>query len=390
MPTNLPAEALSKWEEVQKARTPEEKLRKLQEFYSMIPKHKGTEKLLRQVRKKIARLREEVASRRERRKGIGFFVEKRGDVQVVLFGFTNSGRSTILNKLTGRRLKISSSPFTTVDKPETGVFTWEGVSIQLVEAPPVVEDHDSVFTSRALALVRNADSVAITLDSSNNPIDQLIKLADTLKMGGISLKKPRAYIDVEPNPSRNGNLVRVRGKLCGCTIRDVEEALIELGVKNKIVTIYGEADLSLIEEHITMMLRYKPPMIMVTKLDMLTYSEADSILKEIKKIAGETLVIDARRSPDAIKREMAEYLLHKLGLIRVYTWGRYEKQPASKPIVVKRGATVLEVAGKVHSSLYERFKYALVWRRGDLDKKPVKVGRGYTVEDLDVIRIVGG
>ncbi|RLG54634.1 MAG: hypothetical protein DRN99_04735 [Thermoproteota archaeon] len=389
MPTNLPAEALSKWEEVQKARTPEERLRKLQEFYALVPKHKGTEKLLKQVRRKIARLREEVVSKRERRRSTGFFVEKSGDIQIVLFGFTNSGRSTVLNKLTGRKVKISPSPFTTVNKPETGVFTWNGVSVQVVEAPPVIENLEDTLTSRALALVRNADSVAITLDASSNPVSQLLKLGDILRKGGISLKRPKVYVSVEPNPSRNGNIIRIRGKLRGCTLKDVERALAELGIRNKIVTIHGEADLNSIEEYVTMMLKYKPPIIIMTKLDTLTHEEADSILEKIRGVVRDTLVIDMRRDLNSVKSEITEYLMQKLELIRVYTWGRYEKQPANRPIVVKKGSTVLEIAGRVHSSLHENFRYALVWRRGDLGRRPVKVGKGYVVEDLDIIRIVG-
>ncbi|MEM1710149.1 MAG: GTP-binding protein, partial [Sulfolobales archaeon] len=43
MVTNLPAEAKAKWVKYSDAKTPEEKLKALQEFLSAIPKHKGTE-----------------------------------------------------------------------------------------------------------------------------------------------------------------------------------------------------------------------------------------------------------------------------------------------------------------------------------------------------------
>jgi hypothetical protein len=45
MPTNLPPEALDKWEKVQEAHTPKEKLDALIEFLKYVPHHKGTMKL---------------------------------------------------------------------------------------------------------------------------------------------------------------------------------------------------------------------------------------------------------------------------------------------------------------------------------------------------------
>lgn len=87
MPANLPPEAQHKWREVSEARRPEEKIKKLKEFLSLVPKHKGTENLRAQVKRKIAKLRREIADRERRKIGARapkFFVEKRGDAQIVL------------------------------------------------------------------------------------------------------------------------------------------------------------------------------------------------------------------------------------------------------------------------------------------------------------------
>ena len=64
MPTNLTVVAKKKWNEASLARTPQEKIVKLQEFLSLIPKHKGTEKLCAQVKTKIATLRKEIEDAR--------------------------------------------------------------------------------------------------------------------------------------------------------------------------------------------------------------------------------------------------------------------------------------------------------------------------------------
>lgn len=55
--TNLPAEAKAKFAKYMDAKTPEEKLRALEEFLSSVPKHKGTENLVRWARRRMAELR---------------------------------------------------------------------------------------------------------------------------------------------------------------------------------------------------------------------------------------------------------------------------------------------------------------------------------------------
>ncbi len=80
MPTNLPVIAKKKWYEASQARTPQEKLEKLQEFSGLIPKHKGTEKLRAQVRRQISTLTKEIDEakrRRAKRGGPRFFFEKK-------------------------------------------------------------------------------------------------------------------------------------------------------------------------------------------------------------------------------------------------------------------------------------------------------------------------
>jgi len=67
MPTNLPAEAKAKWIKVMEAKTPEEKIRALEEFLSAVPKHKGTERLREWATKRLAELREEIEEKRKRR-----------------------------------------------------------------------------------------------------------------------------------------------------------------------------------------------------------------------------------------------------------------------------------------------------------------------------------
>lgn len=135
MPTNLPSEARHKWKEVSLARRPEEKIEKLREFLSLVPRHKGTENLRAQVKRRIATLRREIAEKKRKRAGAGrskFFVEKEGDAQIVILGLTNVGRSSLLSLLTNAKVEISSYRYTTKE-PRPGMFQYQDLQFQLVE-----------------------------------------------------------------------------------------------------------------------------------------------------------------------------------------------------------------------------------------------------------------
>ncbi len=103
MPTNLPAEAKRKWAEVSATKNQREKLRLMQEFLSLVPKHKGTAKLCAQVKKQMATLRRAIEEKKQRKAGKGgprFFIEKEGAAQIALIGLTNVGKSSLLKEVT--------------------------------------------------------------------------------------------------------------------------------------------------------------------------------------------------------------------------------------------------------------------------------------------------
>jgi len=90
---------------------------------------------------------------------------------------------------------------------------------------------------------------------------------------------------------------------------------------------------------------------------------------------------------ESFKREFVKLLMRTLDLIRIYTRKRGTKQISEKPLVIKRGTTVIEVARMIHSQLYKNFKYARIWN----DKRPqspLKVGRNFVLEEGDIVEIV--
>ena len=62
------------------------------------------------------------------------------------------------------------------------------------------------------------------------------------------------------------------------------------------------------------------------------------------------------------------------------------KEPTKKPIVVERGANVIDIAKKLHSELYKKFKFARMW--GPSAKYPgEKVGVSHVLKDGDIVEI---
>jgi len=73
--------------------------------------------------------------------------------------------------------------------------------------------------------------------------------------------------------------------------------------------------------------------------------------------------------------------------MRVFTKQIHSDGYTPKPLVVREGSTVGDVAKLIHSSLYENFKYAVVWRREAYPKWPKRVGLEYRLKDGDVVEI---
>lgn len=387
MVTNLPVEARLKWVKVMEAKTPEEKLKALQEFLSAVPKHKGTENLIRQVRRQIAQLRREIEEERRRRRGgrgPKFFIEKEGAGQVVLVGLTNSGKSSIIARVTNAKPNISDTPYTTRE-PIPGMLKFEDVQIQLVEAPAIIEGaSDGVaWGLKTIGLVRNADAVAIVLDMSEDPIRQFKIIVDELEKSRISIFKSGGRVVIEKRNS-GGIQFAIMGRIKGATVDDVRKLLESYRIYHALVKVYGEVTLDDVEDSIFQNKIYKPAIVLANKMDV---PHAKVKLEALRKILSNKLdILPISAKTGLGLGDLGSKLYKLLDVIRVYTKQPNQDKPSDKPLIVKRGATVLEVAKLIHSSLYKNFKYAKVW--GKSVKFPgQRVGGDHVLEDGDIVEI---
>jgi hypothetical protein len=388
MPTNLPAEAKKKWNEASLARKPQEKLKKLQEFLSLVPKHKGTSRLCAQVKRQIATLRREIAESRRRRVGRGgprFFIEKEGAAQVVILGPTKVGRSSLLASVTNAKMVVSDYPYTTRE-PVPGMLRYEDLQFQLVEAPALVKGSadGEAWGLQTLGLARNADGLILMVDLSQDPREQLSLILGELEKARILTQKPRARVEIERKHVGAGLRIVLFGRLVDCTMQEVEALLKGYRIRDAIVKIHGEATLDDVEDAIFESTIYRPAIILANKADT---AEATKNLNELKEFLGNkyTLLVVSCKSSFGFEKLGAE-LFRALDIIRVYTKEPAEKEPSPKPFILKRGATVADLARQIHTDFYKRFSYARVWAKR-LRFSPQKVGASFILEDKDIVEL---
>jgi len=388
MPANLPAEAKHKWSEVSAARTPQQKLQLLQEFLSLVPKHKGTERLCAQVKRQMATLRKEIVEKKQKRVvkgGLKFFIEKEGAAQIVILGMTNVGKSSLLASTTNAKVEVSDYPYTTRE-PIPGILQYEDLQFQIIEAPALMEGsaEGEVWGLQTLALARNADGLILMVDLSKDPTKQFFSIFNELENARILIRKPRARVNIERRYAGAGLRIIVLGQLVNCTLKEIENLLRSYRIHDATAKIYGEATLDDIEDAIFENTTYRPAIVVANKADS---PEAVNNLDELKKIVGEEVrILLVSCKTHAGLESLGKELFESMSLIRVYTKDPSKKEPSPKPFILKKGVTILDLAKQIHSDFHKQFSYSKVWSKR-LPFSPQKVGLSFSLEDGDIVEI---
>jgi len=165
MAANLSPEFLAAERDYQGARTHAERLAALEHMLATVPKHKATEKLQADIKRRLSQ------TRRETPKGgahaIPFYhIEKEGAGQVALLGPPNSGKSQLLCSLTHARPEVAAYPFTT-RLPTPGMMRFENVQIQLIDLPAISPEFTEPWLPQ---VIRHADTGALVVDVNDPAI----------------------------------------------------------------------------------------------------------------------------------------------------------------------------------------------------------------------------
>jgi hypothetical protein len=367
-------------ERYSRAKTIEEKIAATEEMIRLAPKHKGTEKLLRVLKSRLAKLRQELREKRERRVGRGgqaFALKKEGAAQVVLLGLPNSGKSALLRKLTAAKPEVAGYPFTTL-QPIPGMMQFEDVQIQLVEVPAVVEGSGlgKGLGARPLSVARSADVIALVVDASANPVYQVQTLLKELETAGIRINQRPPAVWVERRSS--GGIDIRGGNLMEGGEEEIKRLLLNHGIHNAVVLVEEPVGVREFEEALEGTAVYRRAFILITKCDL--SGDGEGIRELQRKFGKRFTVILTNEFPEQIKRDI--YM--NLNLIRVYTKPP-DGEPAKKPLVLCRGSRIADVARAVHRDFEKKLKSARVW--GSTKFPGQQVPRDYILRDRDVVEL---
>lgn len=326
MPTNLPPEYYEVEERYRAAKSVGEKIPLLEELISTVPKHKGTDKLRADLRRRLSKLKSASETKKAVSRHVSpFVIDKEGAGQVVVIGPPNGGKSALVDALTNASPEVSVAPYSTWD-PTPGMMLMEDVQIQLIDTPPLTREY---VEPEMLNLIRRADLVLLVVDLQTYPDQQLQEAIAVLEENRIV---PAHWRDRYSEPWR---------------------------------------------------MTFVPLLVLANKSDNEDTDEVFEIFLELLDDDWPLIPVSATtgRNLDRLKREVYE----RLGVIRVYSKPAGKDPDLSAPFIMKKGGTVEDFAGKVHRDFLENLKSARIWGSAAFDGQ--MVSRDYVLQDRDIVEL---
>lgn len=328
MAANLTPQYLDAEAEYKKAQTPEERLACLKKMYTLLPKHKASEKMQADLKTKMSEAKEEVEQARKHPKkvGVSHKVLKQGAGQCIIIGAPNVGKSQLLAKLTRATPEVAPYPFTTHD-PTVGMMDWEDVRVQLIDTPPITADYLESYLS---SMVRTADEALLMVDLGDDD-----------------------------------------GPFAA-------EAVIERLAQTKTILV-GQAPAVIEDDSI----KHVPTLLLANKIDLPGAADRLEVVREFFGARFPIHVFSAETG--AGMEELRTALYRSLNVIRVYTKQPGKPPDMTAPFTCRTGSTLAEMAALVHRDFVERLKSARIWGSGVFDGQ--SVGREHVLHDKDVVEL---
>jgi len=339
MPANLTPEYRAAEAAFRKARDPRERLERLREMLRVVPKHKGTDHLQGDIKRRIKELSEELERPRKggAHGGPALVLHPEGAAQIALLGPPNAGKSSLHARLTGSGARAAPYPFTT-QYPEPGMMSHEDISFQLVDLPAVSPEHPVPWLANTL---QTADAGLLVVDLSDpDCVEQVEAVHAVLGERGVTLTGRWEAAPDSPRAAGEG---------------DDDPFAVRLSA-----------------------------LLVANKADRLANAEAE--LRAFLELAGlryPALAVSA--STGWGLGGIGPWLFGHLDIVRAYTKAPGRPPERARPFILRRGQTVADVARLVHKDLARSLRYARVWGRSGFDGQ--QVGRDHPVADGDVVEL---
>ena len=359
-----------------------EKIKKIEDDIHRTQVNKKTEHHIGLLRAKLARVKAEQEEQQARKSGSrsGFDVKKSGDATVVLVGLPSVGKSTLLNRITNAKSKVGSYQFTTLEVVP-GTMEYNGARIQVLDLPGIIKGASSGkgLGKRVLAVARSADLVLFIVDVFQPEARSILE--KELRTVGIRVDEKPPNLTIEKT-STGGIAVSAQVKLTKMSEELIKDIVRVYDINGARVVV--REDIS-DEQLIDALLGNRAYLASLTVLNKIDLVNAGFINEIGRKLHDKFVPVSAEEDINmgALKEEIYE----RLDFVRIYMRRRSGETDLDEPMIVRNGATVLEVCEKVHRNMKNDFRYARIWGRS-VRFGGQKVGISHRLMDEDVLTII--
>ncbi|MEM2487258.1 MAG: hypothetical protein QXR44_01515, partial [Thermoproteota archaeon] len=323
MVTNLPPQAEAQYKKVVASKSKEEKLENLRIFLSMIPEHKGTEKLRAQVKKQISRLQEEILVEKKRRSSRQVTFDK-GD-NTILTTILARDKSLLYDFLIHMRLFQEQFILESLDELKPLSTPLEDINISFM--PVSISLIDNRKYSLIQTILFKSDLILVLLGKTD-PYEEYRPVREVLSRFGI-------YI-----ASKNSTAVFKTLKAGGITVvnksrflreDDIREFLIKQGFESGIVNLSEYTSFYTLESSMRGLQRRNFLILVGGNFD-------EAKLADELKVPMENVI----KTEVFLGRDFLKKVFEASEIIRVYLKPPSASTPSEKPMLVNREITVGE------------------------------------------------
>lgn len=364
--------------------TIQQKIAEIEHEIDRTQKNKATEHHIGSLKAKLAKLRRDLisppGSGGTTKPGEGFEVSKSGDARVGMVGFPSVGKSTLLTKLTGTESLAAAYEFTTLTCIP-GTFVYKGCNIQLLDLPGIIQGAASGKGRgrQVIAVARTCSLILICLDAGK-PMTHKKVLEHELYSMGIRLNTARPDI-VFSKKEKGGIALTATVKLTHLNQQTVAAILREYKVSNADVIIRCDPTIDEFIDVVEGSRVYIPALYVLNKIDSIT-------MEELELLAKVPHYVPISSAKGWNMEELMDRIWSYLDMIRIYTKPKGQVPNYNEPLVLpKSKRTVEEFCRRIHRSLLDQFKHAIVWGTS-VKHYGQRVGKDHLLEDEDVVQIV--